>query len=312
VQEGKKQRFWIVGHDLIAHDSYPTMIGNQLDKNKQPKTPEFSQISENDLIIYYAFPEKVLVGIFRVTSKKQTKIVEKEDNVNRNDIHYFIEPFSSIEYFVDITKLSMSENKFESFPNGLLNEKFPQSHICREISSDDITKFKNILLKKEYSKEFSEENSISIFSALLEFYGNRATSFVQLFVASIFGIVTLSAIIQFLGNISVIALSIFPYIIFSFAGYYTLERYFYYVNWSEKVKMCLEFPNRYFLYRRITYNEKTEELDFYPEFVKRISKEKSTLKLVLDYKLALQIAYAITIALLALTVYLNALMAIYP
>ncbi len=178
--------------------------------------------------------------------------------------------------------------------------------LCKELSNNDYNKLQRIYNNSELVKHFSEEKNVAIFSAFLEFYGNRATSFVNLFVASIFGIVTLSAIIQFLNAGVPVLLSIIPYTIFSLAGYYTLERYFYYGNLAESVKSgCLENPNYYNLNNISLYDNSTKDSYDFSEYLKRNANKKSFLKKVLDTTRVFAIVYFFTLLLLAIVVYWN-------
>ena len=94
-------------------------------------------------------------------------------------------------------------------------------------------------------------------SGLLDYYNSRSTSFASLVLASIFGLVTLSAIIQsmltssfpqgatfqFSNNLIPVGLSLILYILFSFAGFYTIKRYSHYAGIADEIKAAgLEQP----------------------------------------------------------------------
>jgi hypothetical protein len=102
-------------------------------------------------------------------------------------------------------------------------------------------------------------NVIAARSALLDFYGDRATSFVSLFIASIFGLVTISAIIQtmlfgmvgqetilsqFFNNVKlslnsvIIIVSVFMYVTFVEVALYTYKRYTFYSDLADKLAKC--------------------------------------------------------------------------
>ncbi len=87
-------------------------------------------------------------------------------------------------------------------------------------------------------------NTLTARSALLDFYGDRAVSFASLFVASIFGLVTVLAIAQAINYLSPIGwlrpvflfiFSIFPYGVFAFVGYYNFKRFKFYADIAEKI-----------------------------------------------------------------------------
>jgi len=81
-----------------------------------------------------------------------------------------------------------------------------------------------------------EQNILTARSALLDFYADRATSFASLFVASIFGVVALLAVIQavqytrMLDCVILIPVSLVSYGAFAYAGHYTFHRFTFYGN----------------------------------------------------------------------------------
>jgi hypothetical protein len=90
-----------------------------------------------------------------------------------------------------------------------------------------------------------------LLAGLLDYYNSRAVSFASLLVASIFGLVTLSAIIQItFGNATLeisllipLIMSLLLYLLFSVAGLYMLKSYSYYTALADKVKVQgLETP----------------------------------------------------------------------
>jgi hypothetical protein len=87
-------------------------------------------------------------------------------------------------------------------------------------------------------------------SAILDFYNSRATSFVSLFVAAVFGLVSISAISQIIwtnlpidtGYWALFCASSFIFVTFVAAGHYTLTTYFQYADIASKVKGAIQFP----------------------------------------------------------------------
>ena len=71
-----------------------------------------------------------------------------------------------------------------------------------------------------------------VLSALLDYYFDRATGFASLFVASVFGLVTLSALVKtYLGdNFWWYYIAGIPYLAFIFSGWHTLNRFSFYAN----------------------------------------------------------------------------------
>ena len=88
-------------------------------------------------------------------------------------------------------------------------------------------------------------NVLTARSAILDFYSDRATSFASFFVASIFGLVTMLAIVQWIDrglayNIPgyyglLIGISIVIYVLFAKAGHYVFTRFVHYANIADKL-----------------------------------------------------------------------------
>lgn len=87
---------------------------------------------------------------------------------------------------------------------------------------------------------------VEVLSALLDFYADRASGFASLFVASIFGLVTLSAIIQnYSGNILYwYVVAGVPYFAFVLSGYYIWDRFRYYAGIAHNIEQY-GLRNRY-------------------------------------------------------------------
>lgn len=90
-------------------------------------------------------------------------------------------------------------------------------------------------------------NTITARSALLDFYGNRAVSHASLFIASIFGLVTVLAIAQALDYVSLAKLdqvlpvelyliSIVPYGVFAYVGHRTFNRFKFYARMADEIQ----------------------------------------------------------------------------
>lgn len=80
---------------------------------------------------------------------------------------------------------------------------------------------------------------IARLAPLLDFYSDRATAHASLFVASIFGILTMLAIVQGLNGF-VVWPSIFVYFALTYAGYFTLVRFNFYAGIAHKLNEILE------------------------------------------------------------------------
>lgn len=87
------------------------------------------------------------------------------------------------------------------------------------------------------SDQQQESEVTSTLSALLDYYSDRATSFASLFVASVFGLVTLSAIIQvFEGDVLRYYIAGIPYFAFVLSGGYTWSQFSFYADISNKIE----------------------------------------------------------------------------
>lgn len=72
----------------------------------------------------------------------------------------------------------------------------------------------------------SSKDTVGVLSALLDYYSDRATSFASLFVASVFGLVTISALVYTNSANSLwYFIAGIPYFAFVFSGYYTWSRF---------------------------------------------------------------------------------------
>ncbi|MCW4025570.1 MAG: hypothetical protein NWF01_11140 [Candidatus Bathyarchaeota archaeon] len=246
MTEKRKQtekKWWLINHNLTVYRIFQEKDGrniiiNLIDKNNEPLDPNFKNISNGNLIVYYSNFEKVIVGIFKVISDKGLSIKGNRlyENIDWDFAYFKIEPLKQTKYFIDITSLQPKVDTFDRFPDGLLYEEFKDSYsICRLLEDKDFDKFAQICANKNYAKRYTEETTINLFTSLLDFYGNKAASFANLFLVSIFGIVTLSAIIRTTSGIPT-AISIIPFLIFSILGLYTLNKYTSYGNRATAIK----------------------------------------------------------------------------
>ena len=80
---------------------------------------------------------------------------------------------------------------------------------------------------------------MDLLSALLDYYGDRTVSFASLFVASIFGLVTVLTIApaQHTRNYLVF-IHFLIFLMFAVAGYYTFQRFGFYANIAVNIEAC--------------------------------------------------------------------------
>lgn len=219
----------------------------------QPCTKLFADIKKGDLVVYYTPFWHSVTGIFEVVSDMKPLI----DNKRR--LAYDIKPyhlpakgFLDFEQFIEDPAVG-----FESLESSNLFSCDKES-LCFALSESDYTKIEKALETSPYLKKTEDTNKseeIGILSGLLDFYSDRATSFASLFVASIFGIVTLAAIIENFGqNYWQYSLSLIPYIGFLVAGYFTWSRFEHYAGIASTIEsVCLRLYNHFTLEKLIVW-----------------------------------------------------------
>jgi hypothetical protein len=259
---------WLVIHDLITYDKYNDKIFNKArSKSKKPISELFGQIKKDDLVVYYAVLNRVVVGLFKVISDLNYTQSDKHDYPMT---FYNIRPIKTPKkgHFVDFQKLIKDPNiQFECFEKeAVLN--FDDDHICLKLSEQDYDKIENAFSNMQYLKpieEVTNPNNVGVFAALLDFHSDRATSFASLFVASIFGLVTLSAIIKNIGIASwQYGFTIIPYLGFLIAGIFTWKRFSYYADIAHQIEsVCIRHYNYFKLRNTYIYEkDKSREIDF--------------------------------------------------
>ncbi len=154
-----------------------------------------------------------------------------------------------------------------------------------------------------------------LLAGLLDYYNSRAVSFASLLVASIFGLITLSAIIQaitFKENFALsglqvpIGISVFLYVLFSGAGLYMLQGYSYYTSMADKIKSeALQRPYFYDLKRLTIWDESNKRYTNLVETFCKAEREhgKSFPKNIVQHSSILKIIFIVSLALLALFLY---------
>jgi len=157
------------------------------------------------------------------------------------------------------------------------------------------------------------KGNIGATSALLDFYSDRATSFASLMVASVFGIVTLAAIIQVIDNNPIIkGISLFPYIAFSYAGYYTWGRFLSWATRADKIERhCVRLPSKSYLEKvEFLRREGSEELTNMNDFLTNEAETPDNLivrktRKIVTRKYVFEIGYFAVIVTLAVVTYLG-------
>lgn len=113
-------------------------------------------------------------------------------------------------------------------------------------------------------------------AALLDFYSDRAVAHASFLVASIFGLVTLMAIVQLMINHALnllIYISLIPFVVFSYLGFHSLRRFGKYASVADKLQQS--FLN--YAKLKIDLGEGKEKIDFELYVIKKLYLDKQQL-----------------------------------
>jgi hypothetical protein len=258
-QEKKDHRTWLVIGSIREYLEHPDLIGVAVKQDQSTfRYSFFDEIKGGDRLIYYDFYNKVIVGLFEVTSS--------ENNTLKGDCFW---PECKIKKIKPVNGYTKKGNNFFDYeiflkknPNLNLFYSFgiednAVTEMIVNLPNDNFSIIEKNFFEQAYNKEIGLSNEDSpgptgfvanqqMMSGLLDYYNSRCTSFASLVVASIFGLVTLSAIIQtmFSANFSILStsnyiliiLSLILFLLFSASTMYTLQNYFYYATLSDKIK----------------------------------------------------------------------------
>jgi hypothetical protein len=259
-----KLKKWFVAYDIEIYYLHKDMIGNvsKLTKFKRvPKSKDFEDIQKDDIIVYYTPNQGWLTGIFQVESVMEYK---KHDAVWDKTFWIRIKPYKMLSAgeFFDFNKF-LKENSLSSL-NFSIFENLSSAGSFKILEETDYLKIEQAFSDYRYIIKIKGQDghdgptgyalNPELVNGLLDYYNNRATSFANLLVASIFGLITLSAIIQLtfvpnfqltsLAHILQIVFSFLLFLIFSIACYYMLTNYSYYTRIAELIKLYgLQKPN---------------------------------------------------------------------
>jgi hypothetical protein len=257
---------WFVVNTFDAYIEHPNMIG-RITKSKLPipKATLFTNIKAGDMVVYYVLGSKVVTGIFAVISNKES--------LGCDDIWQNTEIFKLFKLeglkdncFFDFKKFyNCNYSTSKPFDPFVMENNYPNIEVVIKLEDEDYEKIEEAISNPLYTKKIEiKEGNIGptgyvpdqqMMVGLLDYYNSRSTSFASLVVASIFGLVTLSAIIQSefskildlsissSSDIGPIVISNILFILFAGAGYYTIKSYFFYAVISDKIKSyALETP----------------------------------------------------------------------
>jgi hypothetical protein len=198
-EEHHEPNKWFVIQDTIAYRKRPNLIGNEVDKlSKKPMCRDFGKIRKGDILVYYAHDVGLVIDLFEVVS--DIEYSELKPPWDAEVTFFRIRPLERLlkNSFLNIKKLvkeSVGKDTFEAFPeDSLVLSSLDQKKMCLPFNGD-FTKIEKALFEKSYIVERDKNTSwgvsIELLSGLLDYYNSRATSFVNLLLASFFGIITL-------------------------------------------------------------------------------------------------------------------------
>jgi hypothetical protein len=142
-------------------------------------------------------------------------------------------------------------------------------------------------------------NKIAARSALLDFYSDRAVAFGGFFLASVFGILTMLAIVQGIkcsdSNLTIVfvSLSFVPYLIFALIGYISLRQFVSYARIANQIEGGTGEAESLRFYAQLSEEIKDANKGFWVK----------NMKGMLSNARKFQFAYSFLIALLILVVY---------
>jgi hypothetical protein len=235
---------WLYRSTTLDYQKHEDLIWVR--SQKQEKYDLALEPKDNDFIVYYDCIKYQIIGIFKIDSSIHTLT---DDAFWDNSIVYHIVPYLTPPQGHAISIENLQRN------NPVLKSLFQleTKTVYEQITEDSFNTIKQACLNPpNYRKaiESTGENGLTgwkinpdLLAGLLDYYNSRAVSFASLLVASVFGLITLSAIIQIVfwdqNNLTKyypLAISIVLYLLFSGSALYMLKCYSYYTRISDLIK----------------------------------------------------------------------------
>lgn len=143
---------WFVIHDLLAYNQHKDLIGNVVKAEgvKHPKSSNFSNIKKDDLLVYYASKDSVVVGIFKVVSDIEYL---PNDKYWKEVMVYKIQPIHIPKegYYLDFKKLIKdSKINFDLFPEKPKWGAYLQGKTCISLTDKDFSLIKDSITTDRY------------------------------------------------------------------------------------------------------------------------------------------------------------------
>lgn len=160
---GFKLKYWWIIQSLEAYNQHPNLIGCGLkEKTDRPIHSKFQEIKKGDFIVYYATGDKVLVGIFEVTSDMSYL---RDDEYWGESAVYELKPTITPTdgSFIDWKKVLFDQTlSFDLFADKE-NWTFKiWKHYIHPLSIKDFETIKKAILSKKYETASAvEEKTIS-------------------------------------------------------------------------------------------------------------------------------------------------------
>jgi hypothetical protein len=248
--------YWVVSCNLLAYHQHDDLIGQKEDKKINVDFTMFRKIENGNKIVYIDQENGIVFGLFEI---KSSRFSMPEDDpywsgVEAYKIKRELPKHKTDDYFLSVNSF-LVKNPQISF------EKFHTRATCVDIDEQtyksieeaysDYTLYKRINAVTGTAGPTGWRVDPDLLAGLLDYYNSRSVSFASLLVASLFGLVTLSAIIQSVFQNATLSLSIviplvislFLYLLFSGAGWYLLKGYSYYTGLADKIKSnAIEIP----------------------------------------------------------------------
>ncbi|MCW4005682.1 MAG: EVE domain-containing protein [Candidatus Bathyarchaeota archaeon] len=290
------------------------------ESNKNGKKKTTFKIKNGDIIVYYAKNDGVVVGLFKVISDAAPLRADKDGKEYR--VHK-IEPYVTFGKWTYLDFIKLLQRKEDSNLRSkllpVLSRKYYSEDQCQKLDEKEYLEIANALsdhtLRVKHNGPTGWKANPDLLCGILDYYNSRATSFVSLLMASVFGLVTLSAIIQSLHSIFGASLTLFEqlililavllYLLFALAGYYTLNSYAHYTGIADKVKQFGIDKPYYVDLKRIVNIEssrtKEENLAISDYISKRDTQRgNAVIKKIMKRSAVFPISYMVTISLLAI------------
>jgi hypothetical protein len=152
--------WWII-QSLESYKQHPDLIGCQLRENSNElKHPRFAEIKKGDKIVYYATGDRVVVGIFEVTS--ESEILRNDDKWTRPISVYHIVPSlvpPDGEVLDFKALLTDPDVQFKLFPKKNRWQYLIWNHYIHSLADSDVQVVRSAIQSGKYLVPLIEEET---------------------------------------------------------------------------------------------------------------------------------------------------------